>query len=443
MVDMRFLQDATNNYGSFLRGVEFVLAPNGTRLYNDVVEAIPGIVGDDNKGSLRISFDAPESCLPMIMSRTYNDTPDGTFGQYVPAVPVLPAQGDRMYLTGLSHDLYYRTNLGFANFTEQDVTLQVQLLDGSGEPLGDPVYPVVPAFSTRQVLRVAERANVFTDVPSFSARIDTGGAAVAGYASVVDNATGDPVYFSPSEGEDTRLWLPGAAHLTGLNDSQWRTDVTFFNGADQATTSRLDYYPETPSADHYFYEFFGVQPEASFPFKDIVQELVGDFETKGYFVLRSLDGNPVPRIAARTYNQDVAGGTFGQNLLAFGEEDLVAEGGVAFIPGVANSSSSSAGFRTNLGVINTDPDTWLSLRVTVYAEDGSVAGQRDSWSIEPGQSRQPNLFQLVGLASVEMEGSVKIEVLSGGPAAIYVSEIDNRTQDPIFIPAIPDPTAVE
>ncbi len=441
LVDMRYLPEATNNNGTFHLTLDFTLPPNGTELFDDVVEVFPGIAGDDKKGSLRINFDGPEGCLPMIMSRTYNDTPHGTFGQYVPAVPVLPAQGHRMYLTGLAHNLYYRTNLGFANFSGQEVTLQVQLLDERGEPIGDPVYPMVPAYSTRQVLRVAERANIFTDLNVFAAQVETGGADVTGYASVVDNLTGDPVYLAPTVGEDMTLWLPGVAHLSGLNDSQWRSDATFFNASDGPQTSRLDYYPETVGGVHRGLEFLGIQPGESFFFVDILQFMLGEVESKGYFKLRSLDGNPVPRIAARTYNLDLAGGTFGQSLLAFGEGNLIPEGGVAFVPGVANSSRSDLGFRTNLGVVNTNLDQWLSLRVTVYAADGTVAGQRDSWFVEPGQSRQPNLFQLVGLGDVDMEGSLEVEVLAGGPAVVYVSEIDNRTQDPIFIPAVLDPAA--
>jgi hypothetical protein len=35
-----------------------------------------------------------------------------------------------------------------------------------------------------------------------------------------------------------------------------------------------------------------------------------------------------------------------------------------------------------------------------------------------------------------MDGTVEIRVLSGGPVAAYASQIDNRTQDPILIPAI-------
>ena len=34
-----------------------------------------------------------------------------------------------------------------------------------------------------------------------------------------------------------------------------------------------------------------------------------------------------------------------------------------------------------------------------------------------------------------VSGSVEIEVASGGPVAVYASIIDNRTQDPIMVPA--------
>ena len=34
-----------------------------------------------------------------------------------------------------------------------------------------------------------------------------------------------------------------------------------------------------------------------------------------------------------------------------------------------------------------------------------------------------------------MTGSIKVEVMSGGGVAAYATEIDNRNQDGIFIPA--------
>jgi hypothetical protein len=34
-----------------------------------------------------------------------------------------------------------------------------------------------------------------------------------------------------------------------------------------------------------------------------------------------------------------------------------------------------------------------------------------------------------------MSGSIKVEVTSGGGVAVYATEIDNRNQDSIFVPA--------
>ncbi|HSL16430.1 MAG TPA: hypothetical protein VLB51_00825, partial [Methylomirabilota bacterium] len=56
--------------------------------------------------------------------------------------------------------------------------------------------------------------------------------------------------------------------------------------------------------------------------------------------------------------------------------------------------------------------------------------------LQPGVFIQENVFQVAYLANVEMDGSVEVKVLSGGPVAAYASLIDNRTQDPILIPAV-------
>ena len=49
---------------------------------------------------------------------------------------------------------------------------------------------------------------------------------------------------------------------------------------------------------------------------------------------------------------------------------------------------------------------------------------------------QGNVFDFTHIANVDMDGSVEIKVLWGGPVAAYASVIDNRTQDPILIPAV-------
>ncbi len=49
---------------------------------------------------------------------------------------------------------------------------------------------------------------------------------------------------------------------------------------------------------------------------------------------------------------------------------------------------------------------------------------------------QGNVFDSALIGDLDMDGSIEIKVLSGGPVAAYASQIDNRTQDPILIPAV-------
>jgi hypothetical protein len=55
--------------------------------------------------------------------------------------------------------------------------------------------------------------------------------------------------------------------------------------------------------------------------------------------------------------------------------------------------------------------------------------------IQPNVLLQDNVFNVAYLGNVDMQGSIEIEVVSGGPVAAYASIVDNQTQDPILIPA--------
>ncbi len=102
------------------------------------------------------------------------------------------------------------------------------------------------------------------------------------------------------------------------------------------------------------------------------------------------------------------------------------------------SSDSDAGFRTNLGLLNGDSDAGVMVSITVLAEDGSIVAHLDNLWLEKAEFKQFNLADRLGINLTEpMRASVVIEPTSGGPIAAYASTVDNRTQDPILIPAIP------
>jgi hypothetical protein len=166
-----------------------------------------------------------------------------------------------------------------------------------------------------------------------------------------------------------------------------------------------------------------------------VSMLPPETESKGYFVVTSRGDYGVPHMVARTYNLAPDGGTFGQNLKVFGEADLIHEGEFGYIPGVGNSTSPDTGFRTNVGVLNTDPDSGATIAVTLYGTGGTVIANLPSYWIPAGKFIQYNIFQALGIDE-DVQASIEVQVVSGGPVAVYASEIDNRTQDPILVPAV-------
>ena len=164
--------------------------------------------------------------------------------------------------------------------------------------------------------------------------------------------------------------------------------------------------------------------------------LPAGIESKGYFVITSRDGTALPQVVAKTYNVDTFGGTFGQNLKVFGGSDLIEEGEAGFITGVSNSPDDTKGFRTNVGVLNTNKTGPATVEINIYDTAGVRVGRISPLQLGPGVMMQGNVFDSAYIGDLDMDGSVEVKVLSGGPVAAYASQIDNRTQDPILIPAV-------
>ena len=132
---------------------------------------------------------------------------------------------------------------------------------------------------------------------------------------------------------------------------------------------------------------------------------------------------------------DESGGTYGLGLHVFGRRQLLQPGETGYVPGISNSENKDEGFRTNLGLLNTDAQQWTRIRLTLLKLDGSLAAEPLDWSIPPGVLQQFDVFRKFGLRKETMTGTIQIDVLSGGGVAAYATEIDNRTQDSIYIPA--------
>jgi hypothetical protein len=434
-VRIEYEPEGENNSTTNLEYREFQLQPDETRIFADITEAIPGLAGEELSGSVRIESSSDSGCKVLSVSRTFNNTPYGSLGLFVPAIPVKRAEHEFLDLTGLVSSADYRTNLRLVNYGDEDTWVNLFMYDHLGNVASDTRASLVPGHSTRQINNIAAWLGVDGNVAPFSVRADVSDREVQAFATVVDNLTGDSVLFQSSFKGDNRVWVVGAANTEGVNDSQWRTDVWLYNPTESWLEGAVEFVGRNDASDVYGFEWPDLKPHRVREYLDVVGDELGLEETSGYLVLTGKDGGPAPQVAARTYNLDLAGGTYGLNLRSFTEDDLLYPGDTGYIVGVSNSADQNLGFRTNLGLLNTDRERWTGVRLTLLDVSGVAAGAPKELLIAPGVLRQFDLAKYFGVEGVTGSASLRIEVTEGGGVAAYATEIDNRTQDAIFIPA--------
>jgi PKD repeat protein len=434
-VRIEFEPEARINSGANLVFREFELAADQTRIFADITEAIPGLVGEELSGSVRIASTSASGCKVLSVSRTYNSTPEGTLGLFVPALPVKRAENELLDLTGLVRNAAYRSNLRLVNYGDEDVWVPLRAFDRFGEPISSVREAQVPGHSTKQLNDVAGWLGVSGELAPFSVRAEVEGLQLQAFATVVDNHTGDSVLFMSSFSGDNRVWVAGVASTAGVNDSYWRTDLWLYNPTDDWLLGELDFVVGTKPTEVYGFTWPDMKAQRVRDYLDVVGEELNLEETSGYLVLTGKDGGPAPQVAARTYNLALDGGTFGLGLRTFTADDLLRTGETAYIVGVSNSADPGLGFRTNLALLNTDENFWLGVRLTLIELSGAVIGEPLELMIAPGVLRQFDVADRFGVAGLTGSASLKVEVTGGGGLAAYATEIDNRTQDSIFIPA--------
>jgi hypothetical protein len=152
--------------------------------------------GANTSGSIEITSDAPV----LVVARTYNQAPDGTFGQGMPGNPDSEAAtfGQIAVLPQLKKTSAFRTNVGFMNHGSAACSVRIRLYSENGSQIGNPIDTSVPAKEWKQINDVFGEAGV-GQCPIGYATIEvrTAGGMVWAYGSVVDNGTGDPTTIVP------------------------------------------------------------------------------------------------------------------------------------------------------------------------------------------------------------------------------------------------------
>jgi hypothetical protein len=176
-------------------GNTYVIPAGQLQVFPDVVALL---TTGDASGALELRSDVGLT----VTSRTYNQTPEGTYGQALDGVTFDQglSTGDIAYLQQLEEDDAARSNIGVLNMGGTEARVAVTLFDRLGDEVGSFRFDV-PAGTTVQKNRPYQRRFSRTDIVGGYARITVeSGEGVFPYGSVVDNLTDDPttVLYQPA-----------------------------------------------------------------------------------------------------------------------------------------------------------------------------------------------------------------------------------------------------
>ncbi len=387
-------------------------------------DLLPGLLGSArSSGGAILAADGPV----LAASRTFTGRGDGTWGQNVPLLSpedwIEP--GQRVVIPGIGQDGSVRTNLGLLNPSGSPLTVHARFHGADGTLLGEHSW-TVPAWGWRQIDLVLEQAQA-APVSLAWAELDGDDGFVA-YASVIDNATGDSVTVLPKAPAAGELVVPAAAHAPGFGGVLWRTDLDLVAAGDGPARYRLELLPaagpvlgsgeRTLEAGH----------------EERLADVIGTvFGALGGGAIRIvvLDGELAA--SSRTYAVG-PGGSFGQAIPALPANGGPG-GGTLRLAGLSGSLSDDGGFRTDIGAVNLSGEA-VSLGIDLYAGDGTLVGRRQLDLDAASWGQLDRVFR--GLAATPVVGGYAVisTTGAGGQVLAYASVIDNRTGDPVFLPAV-------
>ncbi len=159
------------------------------RVWRNVLESLFGLSPESTaQGAVQIT-----AAVPLVAAaRTFNRTPDGSFGQFVPALTAgdgitAPETGWLALASGTDGA---RTNLGLAGLSDSEV--EIRLHGASGDPIGSTMVRRVSAGGWIQVNDLFAAAGVEPREDAY-VTVHVVEGEVWAYLSVIDGATGDAV----------------------------------------------------------------------------------------------------------------------------------------------------------------------------------------------------------------------------------------------------------
>lgn len=221
--------------------------------------------------------------------------------------------------------------------------------------------------------------------------------------------------------------IPVVASAPGLNNTDWRTDVSVVNLGTADTSIVLLLLPEIRNGVPSFEPVITEEPiviaaGSQRTMRNIVETVFDMSDTKGALSVFSADGAPLV-VSARIYTRGDDGGSYGQNV----EGLLVAND--AWTAGISHDDF----YRTNIGIylpFDPAPGTTTRFRIRVYDKDGEEVGIGTiNFSTAGVQQLSLSAF---GVGTL-LDGYVEFDALD--PTVdfyAYASRVDQISGDAVF-----------
>lgn len=400
------------------------VAPNAAPVLTNFVEILFGL--SNSAGSARFVTDGPLQ----LSSRTYNDTGSGTYGQWVPGQTaydaIAPSSTAPAELVGINQDSDYRTNIGFSEIGGLAASVLVNIFDSQNAPLvQDFAVSLQPYAWIQKPLTdfgVASGNNLRVQI------VNQGPGTVLGYSSVVDNRTGDAVFVPAQRDADVlgeaHQIIAVAAKATGAFSTNWVTDLYLFNPLTAGQNVTLQFTAPQGS----FSASLSLAAHEVREVHDVIGSLFAAAGANASGSLQILSSQGLI-LVSRTYNQ-TAGGTYGQLVPEFNSDDPIGVSNITHLLEVSNNAT----YRCNIG-FSEYSGMATTVSASLYDSNGHLVAATSTPVIVPaGGNVQFTLANLFALTGALDSGEVEVQVTGGGSVYPYISVVDNRTGDAIFVP---------
>jgi hypothetical protein len=421
--------------------------PGATMALDDILTSFFG-AGSDGTTALGVleirpltstqsNFSSPVSIQTVASSRTYNSTPTGTFGQYIPAIPFSqfisqnpdPSLKNILSLQQIAQSTAYRTNFGIVEGAGEPANVLVHIFNNAGVEVA-PAIPISLLPGEHQQRNLLAENNITLTDGRFEVEVVSATGKVTAYASVIDNFTNDPLMVFPVlKGAEsaTRYVIPGVADINN-GFASWRSDIRLFNPATTPVTATLAYFPQPGNAGASGSKQVTIPGGQVMAIDNALQQLYALSNSGGSLLVTTPSSSKLV-VTARTYNQ-TSNGTYGQFIPAVTPAGSVGLSDNRVLQILQLESSDK--MRTNLGFVETSGSP-VTIEISAIPPDSKVA-PKTQLTLAANQFLQLNdALKSFGLGTV-YNARVTVKVLSGsGRVTAYGSVIDAATQDPTYV----------